>query len=213
MRVIVNAWSSPIPAFERSAARARLGLDGSQFTIGWVGRLSHEKGADVLVEALALLPQDVSVSFIGDGRERDVLVALAEARGVTGRVRWHGIIPDAGALLNAFDTFVLSSRTEGTPMTLLEAMGARVPIVATRVGGVPDVVTEADALLVPPEDPAAIATAVQAIRDEPTAAAIRSTAARQRLEDAFAIEPWLVAYEDLYHGIIERVLLSTMKSG
>ena len=201
IRIIVNAWSAPGNPVDRATARARLGIDGDQFTIGWVGRLSREKGADVLIEALASLPADVSASFIGDGRERDALGALVDARGLSERVRWHGIVADAGALLSAVDAFVLSSRTEGTSMTLFEAMSARVPIVATRVGGVPDVVSDAEALLVPSEDPAAIAAAIQAIRDDPAAAAARSTVARQRLDGAFSVEPWLDAYERLYRDV------------
>jgi glycosyltransferase involved in cell wall biosynthesis len=201
LQLIVNAWGSRADPIDRATARARLGMEGNQFTIGWLGRLSREKGADVLIDALALLPEDVSASFIGDGRERDVLAALADSRGVAERVRWHGIVAGAGALLPAVDAFVLSSRTEGTPMTLFEAMDARVPIVATRVGGVPDVVTDAEALLVPAGDPTAIAMAVQTIRREPAAAAVRVAAASQRLTSAFAVEPWLNAYEQLYRRV------------
>lgn len=204
LRVVVNAASAPASLFDRATAREQLGIDPAQFTVGWLGRLSHEKGADVLIEALAQLPSDVCVSFIGDGRERESLLALARARGVAERTRWHGIVPDARALLRAMDVFVLSSRTEGTPMTLLEAMGARVPIVATRVGGVPDVVSDVEALLVSPDDPPAIARAIQAVRNAPAATAARVVAARERLDSAFSLEPWLRAYDRLYHEVARR---------
>ena len=204
LRVVVNAASAPASMVDRATARDRLGVERDQFTVGWLGRLSHEKGADVLVEALTHLPSDVWVSFIGDGRERESLIALAKARGVADRIRWHGIVADARALLHAIDVFVLSSRTEGTPMTLLEAMGARVPIVATRVGGVPDVVGDAEALLVSPDDPSAIARAIQMVRDAPAATATRVAAARERLESTFSVEPWLRAYERLYREVARR---------
>ena len=204
LQVVVNAASAPVSLLDRATARERLGIDQAQFTVGWLGRLSKEKGADVLIEALTHLPSDVRVSFFGDGRERESLVALAATRGVAERISWHGVVADARALLRAVDVFVLSSRTEGTPMTLLEAMGARVPIVATRVGGVPDVVSDVEAVLVSPDDPSALARAIQTVRDDPTATAARVAAASARLDSAFSVEPWLRAYERLYREVARR---------
>jgi glycosyltransferase involved in cell wall biosynthesis len=89
-------------------------------------------------------------------------------------------------------------------MTLLEAMGARVPIVATRVGGVPDVVSDAEAVLVSPDDPPALARAIQMVRDHPAATAARVAAASERLDSAFSVEPWLRAYERLYREVAHR---------
>ena len=204
LRVVVNAASAPASLLDRATARERLGIDQGQLTVGWLGRLSKEKGADVLIEALTHLPSDVRVSFFGDGRERESLVTLAATHGVTERIRWHGVVADARALLRAVDVFVLSSRTEGTPMTLLEAMGARVPIVATRVGGVPDVVSDVEAVLVSPDDPPALARAIQMVHDDPAATAARVAAASERLDSAFSVEPWLRAYERLYHEVAFR---------
>jgi glycosyltransferase involved in cell wall biosynthesis len=201
LRLIVNAWTPLAHLGERSEARSQLGLDPTAFCVGWVGRLTHEKGADVLLDAVPQLHHDISVSFIGDGRERAALQARAIALGVSDRVHWHGVIGDAATLLRAFDAFVLSSRTEGTPMVLFEAMGARVPIVATRVGGVPDVLTASDAVLVAPEDPSALTGAIRGIRDDPGGAALRADAARLRLERVYSAEPWLAAYERLYREV------------
>jgi glycosyltransferase involved in cell wall biosynthesis len=116
-------------------------------------------------------------------------------------ITWHGVVPDAGRLLRAFDVLVLSSRTEGTPMVVLEAMAAGVPIVATRVGGVPDVLSSADAMLVPPEDPAALAAAIRAVHDHPDAARSRADSARRRLDTEFALAPWLARYEAIYRQV------------
>jgi glycosyltransferase involved in cell wall biosynthesis len=138
---------------------------------------------------------------VGDGREAGALRARAERLGVAGRVRWHGAMDGAAALFPGFDAFVLSSRTEGTPMVLFEAIAAGVPVVATRVGGVPDVVGEAEARLVQPEDPAALAAAVDDVRRGPDAAARRAAAARARLEARFGADAWLAAYESLYAGL------------
>ena len=203
LRVIPNAWDGGGPAPGRAEARARLGVPPGAFHLGWVGRLSREKGADVLLDAVARLSDeaDVVVSVIGDGPEGAALRRKAEALGIGGRVRWHGAVEEAGALFSAFDVFVLSSRTEGTPMVLLEAMAAGVPVVAARVGGVPDVVGEAEAWLAPPEHPAALARAIGAVRRRPRLAQERARLARARLEARFGADAWLSAYEEMYAAL------------
>src|SRR5207244_355223 len=102
------------------------------------------------------------------------LAAVSENDSLRGRVRWHGAIPFAGSLFAAFDAVVLSSRTEGTPIVLLEAMAAGVPVIAARVGGIPDVVTDEEATLVPAENPARLAAALDALRTDPVAASHRA---------------------------------------
>ena len=107
-------------------------------------------------------------------------------------------MPQASRFFTAFDVFVLSSRNEGVPIVLFEAMAARVPIVATRVGGVPDVVTAADAVLVPPDNPSALAGAIRAVYTDPDTARLRASAAQQKVGDEFGLLPWLQAYETIY---------------
>jgi len=201
VRTIPNAWTPGGPLLPRAEARRLLGLAAGAWVAGWVGRLSPEKGADVLLDALPHLP-GVTAAFLGDGAEAVPLRARAAWRGMTSRVRWAGAVPDAAALYAAFDVFVLSSRTEGTPMALLEAAAAGVPVIAARVGGVPHVLGEGEALLVPPENPVALADAVDAVRRDPSAAARRAAAARVRLRDAFGAGPWLDAYESLYADLV-----------
>ena len=87
-------------------------------------------------------------------------------------------------------------------MVLLEAMAAGVPLVVTAVGGVPDVVTEREALLVAPEHPELLARALESIRIQPEAARERAAAAKARLESAYALEPWLDRYEAVYRQLI-----------
>lgn len=202
IHVLPNAWGETSYPLDRGEARAQIGVPGGTFHIGWVGRVSREKGPDVLVDAVSHLTDlPCKVSILGDGQERTRLEMTAAERGLSDRIVWHGIVPDAGRYFPAFDVFVLSSRTEGTPIVLFEAMAAGVPIVATRVGGVPDVVSPAEALLVEPEDPAALAVAVRAIHDDPDAAAKRASAARERLSREFGYEPWLDRYSELYRRI------------
>src|SRR5262249_44431217 len=137
----------------------------------------------------------VRITVVGDGRERAAVEAMAGDLGVADRIAWAGIVPNAAALMRAFDVLVLSSRTEGTPITLLEAMSAEVPIVATAVGGVPDVIGAAEGILVPAEDPLALAEAIRGVAANPSAAAERAVKAKRRLETVFAIEPWVAAHE------------------
>jgi glycosyltransferase involved in cell wall biosynthesis len=203
LHVVPNAWSPLAAPLSRAEARRQLGI-GDSVQLAWLGRLTHEKGADVLLRAVPALPPQVRVSFIGDGRERPALTTLAGELGVADRIDWHGLVPDAGRLLPAFDGYILSSRTEGTPIALFEAMAARIPIVATRVGGVPDVVGDAEALLVPSEEPLALAAAVKSILDAPQAAMARAAAAADRLEQQFGVAPWLDAYETVYRTAVTR---------
>ena len=202
VHLVPNAWMGGVTPLDRAAARRALGLPAEGVIVGWVGRLSAEKGPDVLVQALAA-PEapPVLAAVVGGGRMEALVRDQAARLGVADRIVWSGPVPDAAALLGAFDLFVLSSRTEGTPIVLFEAMAAGIPVVATRVGGVPDVVGEECALLVPPEDPRALAGALRAALADPKAGAARAAAARQRLSTAHALDPWLRRYEGLYRRL------------
>jgi glycosyltransferase involved in cell wall biosynthesis len=187
----------------RTEARRRLALDADAFCVGWIGRLSAEKGPDVMLRAVAeLRAADIRVSFIGDGPERWRLEALSRRLGVGPRVTWHGTRLDASSLVRAFDVVALSSRDEGTPIVLFEAMAACVPVVATSVGGVPGVVSASEAVLVSPEDPAALARAIEQIKRDPSAAAARAAAARGRLGRDFALGPWITRVDKVYSEAI-----------
>jgi len=202
---VPNAWgqgSGAAPPLDRREARAVLGLPADAFVVGWVGRLSHEKGADVLLDALPHLRDlPLEVSIVGDGVERRSLTTRALGLGLNGRLHWHGAIPDAGRLFTAFDVFVLSSRTEGTPIVLFEAMAAGVPIVATAVGGVPHVLSSDAAALVAAEQPAALASAIRAVHRSADVAQWRARAARARLESAYGVAPWIERYIAIYRTV------------
>ncbi|HEY9480481.1 MAG TPA: glycosyltransferase, partial [Gemmatimonadaceae bacterium] len=171
IHVIANAFDGSSAVMERSAARKRLGIASDELCIGWVGRLSAEKGPDVFIDAIPLLaPPLPGISIVGNGPDEPALRERAARLGVAERVRWHGIVPGAGALLAAFDALVLSSRTEGIPIVLLEAAAAGTPIVTTRVGGVPSMFSDGEALLVAPDSPGALAAAIDAVRSDPESA-------------------------------------------
>ncbi|HEX9310744.1 MAG TPA: glycosyltransferase [Gemmatimonadaceae bacterium] len=198
---IPNGFSPSAERMDAAAARQRLGLASGNRIAGWVGRLSQEKGADVMLEALALTDSRWRLSIIGAGPEYEHLLSKAKSLGVAERITWHGAVENAGALLTAFDAFVLSSRTEGTPITLFEAMDAKVPIVATSVGGVPDVVTSDHAILVAADQPAAISKALTEIQSDPIPAAQRSVRARERLHNAYGLRDWLDSIDAVYAGV------------
>lgn len=206
VHVVPNAYRPRANFADRSAARRELGLPPDAFVIGWVGRLTAEKGADVLVDAISRLDREsVIASFVGDGRERQSLVTRSEAR-APGRACWHGLVQDASRLLRAFDVFVLSSRTEGTPMVLFEAMDAGIPIVATRVGGVPDVLRPEDALIVEPDDPPGLAAAIRETMRHPRAALARVASARARLHAEYATAPWVERHATIYRQILRNAI-------
>ena len=201
IHLVQNGFALAAPLLSRSNARRALGIQGDTPTVGWVGRLSREKGADVMVEAMAACDRRWHLSMIGDGPERDRLARRAKELGVADRISWHGSVLNAGAHFTAFDAFVLSSRTEGTPIALLEAMHAGIPIVATSVGGVPDVLTNEHAIVVPPERPAAIAESLNMLMRDQIGASERASRARMRLTQAFGRDGWLAAVDAVYSEV------------
>ncbi len=199
VRLLRNAWRASAEPLDRRAARNSLGITSDAFRIGWIGRVSREKGLDNLVRALpSLADLRVELSILGDGPERAAVLREAKALGVADQLSWHDVVPGADRVLSAFDVIVLSSRTEGTPIVLLEAMAAGVPVVASAVGGVPDVVSNMEAHLVRAGDAHELAQAIRDVHDRPAAAAARAIAARRRLDCNFGVAPWLDEYRDLY---------------
>ena len=205
IHVVANAWPGVEPMSSRDEARRRLGIGTSEFVVGFVGRLIRAKGPDILLGALAALPEGPwRAVLVGDGNERPALDAMVAAQGHAARVSFTGHLDDATELYRAFDVFVLSSRTEGTPIALFEAMAASVPVIATRVGGVPDVVSGHEALLVPANDASAIADAIADVRRDGAAAGERARRARARVVSEFGATAWLRRHEELYRSVMPR---------
>ena len=202
--LLPNAYAPRADLLSRADARAALGLRADGRVVGWIGRLSHEKGPDVALGALARVPdRRVHLSIVGDGSAREALKQSASRSGLGDRVRWHGAVPEAARCLRAFDVVLLSSRTEGTPMVLLEALAAGVPVVATRVGGIPAVVDDGiEALLAPSEDAEAIAAAIASTLADPDSAAARASAGRARMARDHDESRWLAAYSRLYDSLL-----------
>jgi len=149
--------------------RSRLGIGDDERVVLSVGRLSREKAQIDLLTAFQLLREtkpDISLKLVivGDGPERTRLEATAESLGCKDRVAFSGQVSDVRPYYAMADIFALSSLSEGSPNVLLEAMAENVPIVATAVGGVPEmVVNDESALLVPPNDPPSLSASIAKI--------------------------------------------------
>ena len=193
------------PRPDSGALREELGLSSAVPIIGSVGRLEPIKGYDVMIEAFARLhalrdeePRPVLV-LGGEGSERPRLQALAATLGVDRFVRFLGWRDDIHDLHSAFTIFTLSSRSEGTSVSLLEAMSAGLCPVVTDVGG--NAMVLGDALrhrLVPAERPDALATAWLDALAAPSRRTADAAAARARVDDAFRLDAMVRRYEELY---------------
>lgn len=194
----------------RDEARAALGLPAGRAVACVVGRLSHEKGQDVALRALARVRDagaDVVVAFAGDGPDREALVALARELSLGERVFFLGHQRRVGIVYRASDLLVMPSRSEAMPNALLEAMTVSLPVVATRVGGVPEVADDgAHALIVPPDDPTSLADAMLACVSDPAAASERAVRALARAIDRHDPRRRAERYVDLYESVLARPL-------
>ncbi len=174
VRVVPNGADAPDEEREaRAARRLREELGAGAARPLWVcaGRLEEQKGQDVLLESLAEVrrhDRDFVAVLAGDGSCRAALEQRAAALGLGERVRFPGQVEDLGPLLAAADAVVMPSRWEGLPLVLLEALARGRPVVASAVGGVPEVATDGEhARLVPPGDPAVLAAALEEFHRAP----------------------------------------------
>jgi glycosyltransferase involved in cell wall biosynthesis len=171
----------------RAAARATLGLPEGAQVVGSVGNFTAKKDQATLLRAFASVPESpegTHLVLVGLGPLEDDLRALAGELGIGARVLWPGSRDDVFALLPGFDAFVLSSRFEGLPIALLEAMASGVAPVATEVGGIPSVITDGqDGLLVPPGDPDALAAALGKVLGDDALRADLARRAARRADD------------------------------
>jgi glycosyltransferase involved in cell wall biosynthesis len=204
IHAVPNALVQTDPPLLPAEARRLLGLPRSGFVIGWVGRLVSVKGCDVFIRALSHMADlDWTAVVIGDGPERTNVERLAQQLDIGSKVLFLGEVSDAGRCFSAFDLFVLSSRSEGTPMTLLEAMAAECPVVAAAVGGVPDVMRAPhEGWLVPPDDPTALAEEILCALRQPIGRRARAARALQRTAADYSPDTWIRRHEHVYRTAI-----------
>ena len=189
----------------KQQARAALGLPFDQVLIGTVARLDPVKRLDVLLQAMKSL-SDVYAIIVGDGPERARLGAMRKRLGLD-RVHFVGQQGDVRPWLAALDVFVLSSDWEGMPNAVLEAMAAGLPVVATTVGGMPEVVVDGvTGLLIPPRDPQALAQAINVLLVDPERRYEMGQTGRERVRQHFTVEHMVEETESLYEQLLAEKL-------
>jgi glycosyltransferase involved in cell wall biosynthesis len=205
--VIYNAvdWKQIEPTASRSELRARLHIAPDAVVAGVIARLTPQKAHDVLLDALAQTRglETLQLLVIGDGELRTALESQAARLGLTARVRFLGTRRDLGDLLAAMDIFVLPSRWEGLPLSLLLAMGAERAVVATRVAGIPEVVTDGvSGLLVAAGDRAQLGRALVSVVADSALRQRLGRAARAAVVPRFGVDAFIGATTELYERLI-----------
>ncbi len=190
----------------RAEARTNLEIEPGTPVIGFIGRLECQKGVSYLLQATARLVSlraSLLCLIVGDGALRLSLMREAEQLGIGQHVRFLGYRPDVPNILPALDVFVLPSLYEGLPYTVLEAMAAGIPVVATDVVGVGDVVRDGTTgLLVPPGDVPALSGAVQRILDDPSLGRRLALAGQTEVGSRFTLRETVSRLESLYLALM-----------
>ena len=212
IRFIPNGIEAPAgpPANSREEVRAELGLSEDQPVIGTVATLRPQKALDVLIEAAVSLRRewpDLALLIVGgeDTRQPEEaarLRHLVSRSGAEGLVRFLGLRSDVSRVLSAFDVAAISSDYEGSPLAAMEYMEASLPVVATKVGGIPDIVVDAETgILVPPRDPNQLSAALGRLLRDPEIAQRMGEAGQARRRSEFDLSQTVARIEDLYEEL------------
>jgi glycosyltransferase involved in cell wall biosynthesis len=208
IEVIVPGIEMPneLPSADvRAQARAQWGFSSDEFVIGHAAAFTHEKGQDVALQAsllLALRVPHARMLLVGDGPERSQPGMVELARHAAGIVQLPGYVDDLEQLYAALDLYIMPSRSEAWGLTALRAMAYGLAVVASNVGGLPEVVEDRKSgWLVAPESPAALADAIEAAASDPDRLREFGNNARQRAAQ-FSIERTVERTEQFYHRVL-----------
>jgi glycosyltransferase involved in cell wall biosynthesis len=197
-----------VPPNARAEIRTSLDIPENSFLVGWLGRMTEVKRVDDLLRSFARLRAsgvDAHIALVGDGPLRDEMEALAGSLGVRDRCHFVGYRQDVGAFFAAFDTVALTSANEGTPVTLIEALAARVPVVSTDVGGVSDVVGEGETgFLVPAGDLDAIADRLARLAHDRELRERFGEAGSVSVRERYSVPRLVQDMDALYRRLLER---------
>ncbi|MDQ5821324.1 MAG: glycosyltransferase family 4 protein [Actinomycetota bacterium] len=191
----------------RVHTRRVLGIGEGPFTVGWIGRMTGIKRTDDVLLAFKSLRErgiDARLCLVGDGPDRDQVERRAHELGVMRETLFLGYQEEVASFFAAFDVFVLPSANEGTPVTAIEALAAGKPVVATRVGGTPDVVRDGqDGFLVAPGDVDALADRLAELATDPKLRERMGEAARARVRERYSVERLVDDVDRLYRSLLE----------
>ncbi|WP_437670280.1 glycosyltransferase [Sorangium sp. So ce131] len=192
----------------RARVRAELGIPADAWVAGSVGRLSQVKNHALLLRAAAaagVLSEDGRLLLVGDGPEAAPLRALAEELGISDRVVFAGERHDVPEFLAAMDAFVLSSTSEGLPLSMVEAMATGLPVVSTAVGGIPALLGDGEAgLLVPSGSVESLAEHLAALKSNPERAEALGKRGRKLALGRYSAERMMASYMDIYESLLSR---------
>ena len=190
----------------RDRARRMMGVSAGRFMVGWIGRMTGVKRTDDIVLAMKRLLDrgvDACLCLVGDGPDREATEQLAHDLGIVDRCLFLGYQDDVAPFYAAFDALVLPSANEGTPVSAIEALAGGRPVVATRVGGVPDVVRDGvDGFLVEPGDVDALADRLGQLAADPELARRMGEAGRARVLERYSVKRLVGDVDDLYRRLL-----------
>jgi glycosyltransferase involved in cell wall biosynthesis len=191
----------------RAETRRQLGIGEAAFVVGWVGRMTAVKRTDDVIRALRGLVDrgvDAYVCLVGDGPDRDHLERYAHELGVVKRCLFVGYQSDVARFYSAIDALVLPSVNEGTPVSVIEALAARRPVVATRVGGTPDVIRDGvDGYLVDVGDTNALSERLAGLASDPEHRARMGSEGHERVLARYAVERLVDDIDLLYRSLLD----------
>jgi glycosyltransferase involved in cell wall biosynthesis len=192
----------------RSETRRVMGIPEHRFVVGWIGRMTAVKRTDVVLNAFRALRDDgvdAVLCMVGDGPDRIAVEELAGELGIVRHCLFPGYQEEVGPFFAAFDVFVLPSGNEGTPVTAIEALASGCPVVATRVGGVPDVVDDGvDGFLVEAGSVDELASRLAELARDPALRMRMGAAGRERMQTRYAVGRLIDDVDLLYRELLER---------
>lgn len=192
---------------DKERAKQAFGFDPQAVVLGTVSRAHQQKGIEIAIGAVAELRKrgyDAKYLFLGDGPHLDQFKTLVGTLGLAEHVKFPGFSDDIGEPLAAMDAFLFPTFREAFGISLLEAMAARVPIVASNVDGVPEVLAEGSGVLVDDRSPEAFATATESLLQDSAARQAVINKARRRVETVFSVEETAKNVENVYRRAIRE---------
>lgn len=207
VEVIYNAvdWAQLQTTMTREETRAAAGIPADAPLAGIIARLTEQKAHAVLFDAMAQTPAlaNVHVMVVGDGELREPLKQRVAALGLTGRVHFVGARRDLGHVLAAIDVFLMPSLWEGLPLSMVLAMGAGLPVIATAIAGIPEVVQDGvTGWLVPPGDVPALGAAMARVFGNDTERVLVGQAARAFVRPRFGVDGYVTSVTSLYDRLL-----------